>query len=315
MNRCREMVESGLRLQAVHLRWGKNPACDCFSMATRMLAALWLFGLTLPIQAECFQIRIPTTSPLNAVAVMEGYRPESTLAVKDKIRVLLLVPGYNAKGKDSYFAPEAGWLEFADREKVILLTSNFQTSPTELHEKRGYYYASQWSGAAIENALLQLAERYPVDTQQIALFGFSAGAHFVHRFAQWMPERVLAFAAYSAGWWDSPDSNLNAVPALIMCGQEDIRYEATFRYFQQGSRLELPWIWRSYRNTGHEVTPAVTRMAQAFLSHYLQNKAMEPQVGDLQTYKVYPMENLEEIPTSCRVILPTPAVASVWNEE
>ncbi|HEY5791659.1 MAG TPA: PHB depolymerase family esterase [Chthoniobacterales bacterium] len=256
-----------------------------------------------------------TLSPLNPCVVFDGYAPPSLRRLPEKSAVLLLVPGCNQSGKTAFLAPGSEWIPFADRENLVLLTPSFRTSPEELRRREGYYYPARWSGEAAEEALRQLAARYSVDARRIALFGFSAGAHFAHRFAEWKPDRVVAFAAYSAAWWDEPTDHLARVPALIMCGEDDVRFEATLAYFQRGNALGHPWLWRAYRNTGHEAAAEAMEMARVFLRHYLRKGAEGPQIGDIQTYKVYPMEQLEDIPASCRVILPSAQVAAAWTRE
>ncbi len=60
------------------------------------------------------------------------------------------------------------------------------------------------SGEATVEALGRIGAKLGMKPDKILIFGFSAGAHFAHGFASWKPERVKAFVAYSAGWWDEP---------------------------------------------------------------------------------------------------------------
>ena len=53
---------------------------------------------------------------------------------------------------------------------------------------------------------------------------------------------MKAFVAYSGGWWDAPTDRLKGVPALIMCGEEDERYQATYEFFQKG----LAWACHGF---------------------------------------------------------------------
>ena len=40
--------------------------------------------------------------------------------------------------------------------------------------------------------------------------------------ADWKPERVLAWCAYSASWWDEPQvAARNFPPGIVACGEED----------------------------------------------------------------------------------------------
>ena len=176
----------------------------------------------------------------------------------------------------------------------------------------------------MEQALEEVHLRTGVQVDHLLLFGFSAGAHFSHRFALWKPEQVKAFVAYSAGWWSDPTPSLCTVPALIMCGENDPRYEATRAFMEQGLALHLPWIWRSYQNTDHKLTSPIRSMAEAFLSYEAaQLKSAEtPPItpdpvlyGDIQTYQVVAASEKESIPEEVRIQLPSQQIATTWQKE
>lgn len=239
-----------------------------------------------------------------------------------KAGVLVLVPGYNGDGAGML---DARWKEFAEKNGLVLLAPTFHAEANENNQGKGYYYPEQGSGEAMENALREVARRTGVTTDKVLMFGFSAGAHFAHRFALWHPRRVEAFVAYSAGWWSEPTARLKSVPALIMCGEADERYAATFAFFKQGQKLGCPWVWRSYDHTGHALTPAVRAMAEVFLANYAAKPAQRPaappatpgevRYGDIQTFKDVGRADKETIPEELRIELPSPAVAEVWRKE
>ena len=233
--------------------------------------------------------------------------------------VLLLVPGYNGSGKAML---DERWGRFGDEHSLVLLAPTFQTSPERLKSERGYYYPWLGSGRQVGQALVEIQRRCGVTADKVLIFGFSAGAHFAHRFALWKPERVRAYVAYSAAWWSQPTKRLGDVPALIMCGEADPRYEATWAFMEAGLALHLPWVWRSYKNTGHELTPAVRSMAEVFLAQYADSMVSggkpgpeEVFYGDIQTYRVVPASEKESIPGEVRVELPSEAVAETWMKE
>lgn len=230
--------------------------------------------------------------------------------------VLVLVPGYNGNGEQML---DARWKEFATKHDLVLLAPTFRAEGQENNEGKGYYYPEQGSGEVMERALAELKRRSGVATDQVLFFGFSAGAHFVHRFALWKPQRVKAFVAYSAGWWSEPTARVKNVPALIMCGEADERYAATFEFFKRGQRLGCPWVWRSYKETGHVLTPAVRGMAEVFLAHYAgiegQAGVAGPLYGDIQTYRSVGSAERETIPEEFRIALPSAAVAEIWEKE
>jgi len=238
---------------------------------------------------------------------------------RDATGVLLLIPGFNGSGEKIL---DDRWKHFADEHSLVLLAPTFTSKygPEELRTK-GYYYPEQGSGAVIEEALSELHRRTGAPVDKILIFGFSAGAHLAHRFALWKPERVGAFVAYSAGWWSDPTPALRGVPALIMCGESDERYEPTRAFMERGMTLHLPWIWRSYKETGHQLTPAVRSMAEAFLAEEADrlkagSELPSPKLyGDIQSYQVVSASDRETIPEAVRIPLPSEAVANVWKME
>ncbi len=112
-------------------------------------------------------------------------------------KVMLLIPGYNGSGEAML---DERWKAFAEKHGLVLVATTFKTTPEELQRGRGYYYPEQGSGAEVERMLDQVRRETGVQTDKILIFGFSAGAHFAHRFALWEPEREKAFVAYSAAW-------------------------------------------------------------------------------------------------------------------
>jgi poly(3-hydroxybutyrate) depolymerase len=59
---------------------------------------------------------------------------------------------------------------------------------------------------ALDAILDEVAEVFGVPTDRIFMFGFSGGGQFVHRYAMANPERVIAAAMGSPGWFTFPDA-------------------------------------------------------------------------------------------------------------
>jgi pimeloyl-ACP methyl ester carboxylesterase len=234
--------------------------------------------------------------------------------------VLVLIPGYNGKGEQML---DARWKAFATKHGLVLLAPTFRAEGKENNEGKGYYYPEQGSGEVMEKALKEVGKRTGAETDQVLFFGFSAGAHFTHRFALWKPQRVKAFVAYSAGWWSEPTAQVRKVPALLMCGETDERYAATWEFFKKGQRLGCPWVWRSYAGTGHVLTPAVRDMAEVFLAHYVGRRGQREEqagmpvsrFGDIQTFQTVNRAARDSIPEEFRIELPSKEVAEVWEKE
>ncbi len=279
-----------------------------------VLCFLFFRGLAAPGSGSAIQeFPLPAIPGVHDVIPFYYRMPESPAPPTG---VLLLVPGYNGSGLD-FLKASSSWYGCADSERLILVSPSFQTTPEEIHSDRGYYSPRLWSGQAALEAVDHIAAQAGIAPGPILIFGFSAGAHFAHRFALWNPPRVRAFVAYSAGWWDPPTDRLKGVPALIMCGESDPRYDATYDFFEKGLALGLPWLWRSYPDTAHQLTPAVTRMAEAFLGFYAVRRVPERWIGDAQTYRFYGAgaDEVQFIPKGAKIEIPSEAMAVIWGKE
>ncbi|MCE0499225.1 MAG: dienelactone hydrolase family protein [Methylacidiphilales bacterium] len=273
------------------------------------LVILWLLTISFGEAQIADEIVVNTRSDDHPTIAFDYWVSQGDVPAN---QVLLLIPGYNGSGP-RMFTPQ--WRDFADKYRLVLLAPTFTTNMEELKNHQGYYYPDQWSGDATEDALAELGRRENVSTDKILIFGFSAGAHFAHGFALWKPDQVKAFVAYSAAWWDDPTEQLASVPALIMCGEADPRYDATWQFMDKGQALNLPWVWRSYEGTGHEMTAAVQRMAEAFLGHYASGEPDSPYYGDIQSYRYVTPDKMESIPPQERIRLPSKAIAEQWMQE
>lgn len=284
-------------------------------LAALALIALWLMAAIQAVGAESDRLRsvqVSTPSELNKKAVF-WYRAPSGGAAAG---LLMLVPGCNGDGR-GMLSERGAWARFADETHLVLVGPTFKTTLEEVHSRLGYYYPELWSGVATLKALEQIRKQTGVRTDKVFVFGFSAGAHFAHRFALWKPDKVTAFVAYSAGWWDAPKATLHDTPGLIMCGEADERFQPTYAFFSQGRRVGLPLIWRGYTGVSHELKPQVVKMAQAFLGFYAREQTPQNFVGDIQAYRFYEpgSADAQRIPQESRVALPSRQVAEVWSRE
>ena len=267
------------------------------------------------------EVQITSKSPVDPQVEFYFRLPEKVngkISASLKEGVLLLVPGFNGDGR--MFLQEPIWTHFADQEDLILVSPSFHTTLEEIQANEGYYNPKLWSGDATLSALDKIAAKTGAKTDRILIFGFSAGAHFTNGFVLWKPERVKAFVCYSAAWWQAPTAALHDLPGLVMCGEDDERYNASLAFMRQGQELGLPWIWRSYKGTEHVMTPKIAKMAQAFLAHYARD--VKPFrtggiIGNMQTYEYFDEKSPEagKIPKDLRITLPSKTVAEVWKQE
>ena len=181
--------------------------------------------------------------------------------------VLVLAPGMNTDG--AFFLKEAPWMEFAKRNNLGVIALNYSSSEEDLYQNRkGYYWPEQGSG----QALLDEIKRVYGKDLPIILYGFSGGAQFVSRFVDWCPDRIIAWCAYSAQFWDYPKSGSKVTQArgIVACGDQDgMRWQPSFAFYYQGRKNNRPWIWVNISNTGHNRSAKFERFVRQFFDEEL----------------------------------------------
>jgi pimeloyl-ACP methyl ester carboxylesterase len=161
------------------------------------------------------------------------------------VATLVLAPGCNGDGETMVM--DTNCIRFAEEKRLILVGLSFASEINSLHDGTGYYYAKNGSGKLLLDALDRLTKKH----LPVLLYGFSGGAHFTARFAEWRPERVAAWCAYSAGWWDDPLPSACMPLGIIACGENDPRLGASLSYFKRGRAIGKPWLWVGVPENGH----------------------------------------------------------------
>ena len=68
---------------------------------------------------------------------------------------------------------------------------------------------NEWSFSIIEPLFDSVKSSLSLESEKYNLFGFSAGAQFVHRFIQFKPDaRFDKVVAGAAGWYTVPDNSI-----------------------------------------------------------------------------------------------------------
>ncbi len=185
--------------------------------------------------------------------------------------VLVLCPGCNGSGEG--LIRQRVWQEFAKKHRLGLMGLSFASDVSLLTSGRGYYYASQGSGGLLLDGIRKIYGR----ETPLLLYGFSGGAHFTSRFVEWKPEQVIAWCAYSAGWWsppsrdrDEPKQAKKNPPGIVACGDYDERYGASLIYFKQGRALGKPWLWISLPKIGHSVPQQLEEFVREYFTEILK---------------------------------------------
>ena len=95
--------------------------------------------------------------------------------------------------------------EQANRLGVPLIAPLFRRESFGQYQQAVDPRSGQRSDLALLDILDDVASRFGLATGRIALFGFSGGAQFAHRFALLHADRVRTCVPVSAGWYTMPD--------------------------------------------------------------------------------------------------------------
>src|SRR5215831_367819 len=141
--------------------------------------------------------------------------------------VVILVPGSNGDGRP--MADDAGWQDFATKNKLALVGVRLTDKPHEQSFIEHYVNVSQGSGQALLTALGMFAERsnHPeLAAAPLLLWGMSAGGEFNYEFVAWKPERVIGFVVNKGGIYYTALASQAArsVPGILFVGGKDLEF-------------------------------------------------------------------------------------------
>lgn len=226
-----------------------------------------LAGLFLCFVSACAET--PAMLSLKPAAGMTRAYIYYVKTVQNPKAVLALCPGCNGNGAGLVANPV--WQAFAKENDLGLIGLSFASELSDIRNGKGYYYARYGSGDVLLSGVNELfGNELPV-----LLYGFSGGAHFTARFAEWKPERVMAWCAYSAGWWDKPEIADITPPGIVACGENDQRLGASLFYFKQGRAVGKPWLWIGIPGNGHSPDKRVESFIRDYFAVILK-KSRDP---------------------------------------
>ena len=181
--------------------------------------------------------------------------------------ILVLVPGMNMDG--TFFLKEKSWMDFAEKNNLGVIALNYSSSTEDLYqEHKGYYWPEQGSGQALLDEIRRI---YGKDLP-IIIYGFSGGAQFASRFVDWCPDRIIAWCAYSAQFWDYPPDEANVTKArgIVACGDQDgLRWQPSFSFYYNGRKHKRPWIWVNISMAGHNRSARFENFVRQFFDEEL----------------------------------------------
>jgi poly(3-hydroxybutyrate) depolymerase len=129
----------------------------------------------------------------------------------EKVELLVAVHG---TGRTSFLDFRDGFAEFGRWNKVAILCPIFPVGVLGDGARSGYKYMVEGDiryDRLVLDMVAEVAEKYGQDWSQFAMFGFSGGGHFTHRFAILHPQKLWAASIGSPGsvtlldpsrdWW------------------------------------------------------------------------------------------------------------------
>jgi len=94
---------------------------------------------------------------------------------------------------------------YAEKYGVALIAPLFTQTGFRDYQRLGRHGHGPRADLALIRILQNIGATTPLSTDQVALFGFSGGAQFAHRFALAHSQRVQAMILGAAGWYTMPD--------------------------------------------------------------------------------------------------------------
>ncbi|WP_309398581.1 hypothetical protein [Cerasicoccus maritimus] len=270
-----------------------------------------------PITSHVNQLLTITSFLIGTLALRAGdvFKYKTMEITGNEQAVLVLCPGLNQNG--DFFLKEKPWVDFAHEHELGLIALSFQSDVDKLYnsERKGYYWPEQGSGAALLSAIKKsYGKELP-----ILIYGFSGGAHFASRFVEWKPEQVVAWTAYSAQFWDSPQEASVTPPGIVACGEHDsIRWQPTFAYFYEGRQLKRPWTWISLAGTGHARHRAFEQFIRDYFAAALDSSNLNDSGKqtiifiDVDTEELFVNEQ-DTIQPAMLAVLPDGRLAEKWK--
>lgn len=268
-----------------------------------------MLGFFLTLSFGVVFLNAATIEKLSIDHTVEMDRADCHYATFSKVprAVLVLCPGTNESGVE--MMEEVEWRKFADDNELGLLSISFASDLAVLALGEGYPMAADGSGAVLLKAI---KTAFGSDLP-LVIYGFSAGALFAAEFADWAPDRVVAWSGYAAGEGGVPKSRAKGPPGLLICGEYDAaRYSSMLAYFKRGRAMGRPWLWLSLPKTDHVFSPESEVFVRSFLSAILRGGGGESQWVDIDRESALSEEDAVKQPFQTGY-LPDVKLLSEWQ--
>lgn len=185
-------------------------------------------------QGDQLPTRQITLLPRNAIHGGELWVADTT-EKSNAILVLCINDGENGES----VARDEKWQKFAKENHLQLAVVAFQSTESASKDGATYLRSGEGSGDMLRAGLY---EAFGVDLPLIVC-GSGGGGAFAKSFAEWQPDRVLLWAAYTDRWSESLSTG-KAAPGLIVCDhEEEQRGQPARKLFARARGMGRLWSW------------------------------------------------------------------------
>lgn len=236
------------------------------------------------------------------------WTPESETPIR---AVLILAPGRNGNGLK--MIEQEVWKQFALEHHLLLCGVSFASNKRFVDQS--YSNGHSGSGEMLLRGIDLISEREGHGELPLLMYGFSAGARFTASVVEAHSERFIAWSACAVGKWQDARETKSHPPGIVASGEWDAGcYHASLLYFQQGRKLNKPWMWLSLAETGHQRSDALDEFVRAFFDEMMKRPLDERPSGhffDIDTRKELSSAEVEEWPIFAGWV-PTGSLKEKW---
>jgi len=233
--------------------------------------------------------------------------------------ILVLVPGSNSDGRSE--VNNEDWQHFAEETNLAMLACYFVDKPHEMPAIEYYVNAKNGSGDALLEAVTSFSKKLNqpnLNHLPLLMFGMSAGGQFNYEFANWRPDRVMAFVVNKGGVYYTAlaPKATREIPGLFITGEKDILYRTNIvkGIFSINRRFGARWTYAHDPVNGH-VLGASPSLSRSFFREILKQHHLQGTNSDFASVGLNEASQLSDAPYDDSVItswMVSEAFAQQW---
>lgn len=165
-----------------------------------------------------------------------------------------------------------------------------------------------------------LIKDYQLPPQGWFLHGISRGGQWAHRLALREADLFGAVHIHINSSYDLPTPEAARILWLVSTGELEAGYPAAKRFYAAARKLNYPMIFYAEPKLGHDDSPKVRSLGNAFFSYALARarndsgvSKEERFVGDYLKHEYVSAAQAAQIPPELQVYLPSKKLAELWG--